>query len=97
MSLSPRGDNISDEIFNLRRSMRDLASISILSASWAGYDQERIADSLADVLMGALSLDLIYIKFAGNGEKSGTEVARCSQIAKASGIVRQSGAQLMLG
>jgi hypothetical protein len=80
MNLSPRGDNISDEIFNLRRSMRDLASISTLSASWVGYDQERIADSLADVLMGALSLDLIYIKFARNGEKFGTEVARCSQI-----------------
>jgi hypothetical protein len=79
MSLSPRKANISDEIFNLRRSMRDLASISTLSASWAGYDQERIADSLADVLMSTLSLDLIYVKFTGNCAKSGTEVARCSQ------------------
>jgi len=59
MSLSPREDNISDEIFNLRRNLRDLASISTISASWAGYDQERIADSLADVLMRTLSLDLI--------------------------------------
>jgi signal transduction histidine kinase len=58
----------------------DLAVFSTLSASLAGYGQERIADSLADVLMGALSLDLIYIKFAGNCAKSGTEVARCSQI-----------------
>jgi signal transduction histidine kinase len=80
MSLSPREDNISDEIFNLRRNMRDLATLSTISASWAGYDQERIADSLADVLMRTLSLDLIHIKFAGNGAKSGTEVARCSQI-----------------
>jgi signal transduction histidine kinase len=80
MSSSPREDNISDEIFNLRRYMRDLASISTLSAIWAGYNQERIADSLADVLMRTLSLDLIYVKFAGNDAKSGTEVARCSQI-----------------
>jgi signal transduction histidine kinase/CheY-like chemotaxis protein len=80
MSLSPREDNISDEIFNLRRNMRDLASLSTLSASWASYDQDRIVDSLADVLMRTLSLDLIYINFAGNGAKSGTEVARCSQI-----------------
>jgi signal transduction histidine kinase/CheY-like chemotaxis protein len=80
MSLSPREDNISDEIFNLRRNLRDLASISTISASWAGYDQERIADSLADVLMRTLSLDLIHIKFAGNDAKSGTEVARCSQM-----------------
>jgi signal transduction histidine kinase len=80
MSSSPREDNISDEIFNLRRYMRDLASISTLSAIWAGYNQERIADSLADVLMRTLSLDLIYVKFARNDAKSGTEVARCSQI-----------------
>jgi hypothetical protein len=80
MSSSPREDNISDEIFNLRRKMRDLAALSTMSASWASYDQERIADSLADVLMEALSLDLIYIKFAGNDPKSGTEVARCSRI-----------------
>jgi signal transduction histidine kinase len=80
MSLSPREDNISDEIFNLRRNMRDLASLSTLSASWASYDQDLIVDSLADFLMRTLSLDLIYINFAGNGAKSGTEVARCSQI-----------------
>jgi signal transduction histidine kinase len=80
MSLSPREDNISDEIFNLRRNMRDLASLSTLSASWASYDQDRIVDSLADVLMRTLSLDLIYINFAGHGAKSGTEVARCRQI-----------------
>jgi signal transduction histidine kinase len=60
--------------------MRDLATLSTMSASWARYDQERIADSLADVLMRTLSLDLVYIKLAGNGAKSGTEVARCSQI-----------------
>jgi signal transduction histidine kinase len=80
MSLSPREDNISYEIVNLRRNMRDLATLSTMSASWAGYDQERIADSLADVLMRTLSLDLVYIKLAGNGAKPGTEVARYSQI-----------------
>jgi hypothetical protein len=55
MSLSPREDNISDEIFNLQRNMRDVATLSTMSASWAGYDQERIADSLADVLMRTLA------------------------------------------
>jgi hypothetical protein len=30
--------------------------------------------------MRTLSLDLIYIKFAGNGAKCGTEVARCGRI-----------------
>ncbi len=80
MSLSPKEEIISDEIFSLRRYMRDLAAFSNLPATWAGYDQERTAESLADVLMGTLSLDLIYIKVVGNGTKSGTEVARCSQI-----------------
>ena len=80
MNLSPKEENIYDEIFTLRRYMRDLATLSTLPATWAGYDQERMAESLADVLMGALSLDLIYIKVVRNGTKSGTEVARCSQI-----------------
>ena len=80
MSLSAKEENIYDEIFTLRRYMRDLAALSNLPAIWAGYDQERTAESLADVLMGALSLDLIYIKVVRNGTKSGTEVARCSQI-----------------
>ena len=80
MSLSPKEENIYDEIFTLRRYMRDLAALSNLPATWAGYDQERMAESLADVLMGSLSLDLIYIKVVQNGTKSGTEVARCSQI-----------------
>lgn len=80
MNLSPKEENIYDEISTLRRYMRDLAALSNLPATWAGYDQERMAESLADVLMGALSLDLIYIKVVRNGTKSGTEVARCSQI-----------------
>jgi hypothetical protein len=80
MSLSPREENISEKMFNLRQNMRALASFSTLSASWTGYDQERIADSLANVLMGAPLFGRIFIKFAGNGPKSGTEVARCSQI-----------------
>ena len=80
MSLSPKEENICNEILTLRRYMRDLAALSNLPATWAGYDQERMAESLADVLMGALSLDLIYIKVVRNGTKSGTEVARCSQI-----------------
>jgi signal transduction histidine kinase len=80
MSLSPPEEKIAEELFNLRRNMRDLAALSTLPAIWGGNDQGRIADSLADVLAKALSLDLIYIKFARNGTKCGTEVARCSQI-----------------
>jgi hypothetical protein len=80
MSLSPQEEKIAEEIFSLRRNMRDLAALSTLPAIWAGHDQKRIADSLADVLAKALSLDLIYIKFAQNSTKCGTEVARCSQI-----------------
>jgi hypothetical protein len=80
MNLSPREENISDENVNLRRVIRDLASLSTLSASWSSYDHERIAVGLADTLVEVLSLDLIYIKIAGNHLKRETKIFRCSQL-----------------
>ena len=60
----------------LRRTMRDLVALSTLPAIWTGLGQEGIGRSLADALLGMLSLDLVYIRFAGPAEQSQVEVIR---------------------
>jgi signal transduction histidine kinase len=80
MSSSPREENSLDEISSLRHTMRDLVALSALPVIWTGYDSERIAESLADVMVSILSLELIYITFARKGAPGVKEVARCSQV-----------------
>jgi PAS domain S-box-containing protein len=43
--------------------MRDLVALSTLPAIWSGLNPERIASSLADVLLNMLSLDWVHIEF----------------------------------
>jgi hypothetical protein len=80
MSSSTREENSLDEISSLRHTMRDLVALSALPVIWTGYDSERIAESLADVMLRILSLELIYITFARKGAPGVTEVVRCSQV-----------------
>jgi signal transduction histidine kinase len=80
MSSSTREENLLDEISSLRHTMRDLVALSALPVIWTGYDSERIAESLADVMVSILSLELIYITFARKGATAVMEVARCSQV-----------------
>jgi signal transduction histidine kinase len=80
MSSSTREEKFLDEISSLRHTMRDLVALSALPVIWTGYDSERIAESLADVMLSILSLELIYITFALKGAPGVMEVARCSQV-----------------
>ena len=48
----------------LRRTVRDLVALSALPADWTGLGPDRIAGSLADVLLATVSLDLIYVQLA---------------------------------
>jgi signal transduction histidine kinase len=80
MSSSTREENSLGEISSLRHTMRDLVALSALPVIWTGYDSERIAESLADVMVSILSLELIYITFARKGATAVMEVARCSQV-----------------
>src|SRR3984893_4319416 len=80
MSSSTREENFLGEISSLRHTMRDLVALSALPVIWTGYDSERIAESLADVMLSILSLQLIYITFARKGATAVMEVARCSQV-----------------
>jgi signal transduction histidine kinase len=79
MSSSTREGYFLDEISILRHTLRDLVALSALPVIWTGYDSERIAESLADVMLSILSLELIYITFARKGAPDVMEVARCSQ------------------
>lgn len=62
-----------NEVRQLRRTLREVVALSTLPAVWAGYDPRGIAESLADVLVNALSLDLIYIRF---NDPEGPKIAR---------------------
>jgi PAS domain S-box-containing protein len=80
MSSSTREEDFLDEMSSLRRTMRDLVALSALPAIWTGYRSERIAESLADIMLRILSLEFIYIRLPREGATGVMEVVRCSQI-----------------
>jgi PAS domain S-box-containing protein len=56
--------------------MRDVVALSTLPAVWAGMPPAKIADSLSTVLLNTLSLDLIFIQFAGHDDQPPVSVLR---------------------
>src|ERR1700751_1140133 len=56
--------------------MRDLVALSALPAVWAGYQPRQVAEGLADVLLSALRLDLVYIRLPEQMEGQEIEIAR---------------------
>jgi signal transduction histidine kinase len=79
VSSSTREEDFLDEISSLRRTMRDLVALSALPAIWTSYHSERIAESLADIMLRILSLEFIYIRLPQEGATGLMEVVRCSQ------------------
>ena len=51
-----------DDPDTLRRSIRELAALSSLSAIWIGHDPQAIADSLCRVLCRSLPAELTYVR-----------------------------------
>ena len=47
-------EQTTDETRNLRRCVRELAALSVLSAAWGRTGPQGIADSLAEVLLRSL-------------------------------------------
>jgi two-component system sensor histidine kinase HydH len=70
---------LSDDSRDLRRCIRDLVALSALPAVWVGYDASRMAESLADVLLGMLHLDFIYVSVKGHTPETPVEVARTEE------------------
>jgi two-component system, NtrC family, sensor histidine kinase HydH len=72
-------DTLSDDNRDLRRCVRDLVALSALPAVWVGYDTGRVAESLADVLLGMLRLDFIYVCVKSHTPDAPLEVARTEE------------------
>jgi PAS domain S-box-containing protein len=87
-------ENATEEASQLRRTMRDMLALSTLPAVWSGYGPDGIAQSLADVLMTMLSLDLIYVRLQGRAEGDVVEIARSSDRPDAADQARMIGKAL---
>ena len=72
-----------DENRVLRRTMRDLVALSTLPAVWAGVGPQQILGSLADVLLGTLSLEFIYVRLTASAGGNAVEVLRSRRSADA--------------
>jgi signal transduction histidine kinase len=60
----------------LRRCLRDLVALSALPAIWTGQKPVEIAESLADLLLSILRLDLVYVCLNVSTEGITVEAAR---------------------
>jgi signal transduction histidine kinase len=70
-------ENELDEAERLRRSMRDLVSLSTAAAVWTGYDSERIGESLAELVRKTLAVELVYVRSPGRDDGGPIEAACC--------------------
>jgi transcriptional regulator with GAF, ATPase, and Fis domain len=77
----------------VRRALGQIASLSALPAVWIGYEPQEIANDLADVLMRAVNLDLIYLRLPNL--RSAIEASRTREDAAAPGAVLPSVAKLL--
>jgi signal transduction histidine kinase len=83
------------ETRNLRRCIRDLAALSVLSAAWSRTDPQGIAESLADVLLRSLAqVDLIYVRVLGPARDLAFEVLRTHQGLETTDRTREFGTLL---
>jgi PAS domain S-box-containing protein len=65
-----------DETQSLQRCMRELASLSRLSAVWSRNDRREIANGLAAFLSRSLSLSLVYVRVSGLNDADIVEVVQ---------------------
>jgi PAS domain S-box-containing protein len=65
-----------DEVRTLRRSMRDLVALSTLPAVWGDFRPEQIAESLADVIVGMIDLDLLLVRVPTSPSQSPYDAVR---------------------
>src|SRR2546422_5947619 len=63
---------------SLRRGVHDLAAFTALPAFWAGREPRAMAESLADVLLRTLGLDLVYVCVKGTPAEDALETARAA-------------------
>jgi len=57
----------------LRRELRDLVALSAIPAAWISYDPNHLAESVVDLLMSALRLDVAGIRLQTCDSGTGIE------------------------
>jgi signal transduction histidine kinase len=67
------------EQIQLRRCIRDLVALSAIPAVWTGQKPVEIAESLADLLLSILRLDVVYVRLNVSTEGLTVEAARGSR------------------
>jgi PAS domain S-box-containing protein len=64
------------EIFRLRTALRDLVSVSTIPMAWLGREPSEIAGGVADVLIGSLGLDFVFVRLCDPTSGATIEVTR---------------------
>lgn len=84
-----------DEARSLRRCIRELAALSVLSAAWSRTEPQGIAESLADVLLRSLTqAELIYVHVLGPSRDLAVEILRTHQGRETADRTREIGKTL---
>jgi PAS domain S-box-containing protein len=66
------------DIARLRRAIRDLVALSAVPAAWVGREPPAIAAGLADVLVGSLYLDFVFVRLCDPKGGAAVEATRGS-------------------
>ena len=72
-------ETLADEVQYLRRCIRDLVAFTALPALWTNREPQAIAESLAEVLLHTLRLDIVYVRVQGAPEEVALEAARAAR------------------
>ncbi|WP_334187205.1 PAS domain S-box protein [Noviherbaspirillum sp.] len=89
-------DNPGSEVERLRKTMRDVIAISTLPAIWGSFHPEGVIDSLCDVLLKTLDLDLVYVRLANSHESELIEAFRNKRSGTARALLPEVRASLNL-
>jgi two-component system, OmpR family, sensor histidine kinase KdpD len=76
-------NSIPDDVGSLHRCIRDLVALTTLPTIWAGNPPQAIAESLSDVVLTMLRLDMVYIRLnrpRGVAQTQPFEIARTPKI-----------------
>ncbi|HEY9420860.1 MAG TPA: ATP-binding protein [Thermoanaerobaculia bacterium] len=68
--------NAESEQAQLRRCIRDLVALSAIPAVWTGQKPADIAESLADLLLSILRIEVVYVRLSLATESDPVEAAR---------------------
>jgi hypothetical protein len=83
-----------DTIESLRRCLPDLVAFAAPPAVWTDLGPRGVAESLADVLLHSLGLDLVYVRVKGSSEEEVLEAARTAGQPEVAGQARAIGRAL---